>query len=92
MISTGRRRMRRADIGRRSEPADNALLVARQIYSRRVATGWLEEEEYGLRVTVDMRMGSLLSSSGLRASIAMCPSASADWLCRSDLGLRRWPS
>jgi Family of unknown function (DUF5716) len=60
MISTGRRRMRRADIGRLSEPADKALSVARQIYSRLVATGWLEEEEYGLRVTVDMPMGSLL--------------------------------
>jgi hypothetical protein len=60
MISTGRRRMRRADVGRLSEPADKALSVARQIYARLVATGWLEEEEYGLRVTVDMPMGSLL--------------------------------
>ena len=60
MISTGRRRMRRADAGRPSDPADKALTIARQIYTRLIATGWLEEEEYGLRVTVDMPMGSLL--------------------------------
>jgi hypothetical protein len=60
MISTGRRRMRRADAGRASDPADKALTIARQIYTRLVATGWLEEEEYGLRVTVDMPMGPLL--------------------------------
>jgi hypothetical protein len=52
--------MRRADVGRASEPADKALSIACQIYARLVATGWLEEEEYGLRVTVDMPMGSLL--------------------------------
>jgi Family of unknown function (DUF5716) len=51
MISTARRRMRRAD---------KALSVARQIYPPLVATAWLEEEEYGLRVTLDMPMASLL--------------------------------
>jgi hypothetical protein len=60
MISTGRRRMRRVDAGRASDEADKALTIARQIYTRLVASGWLEEEEYGLRVTVDMPMGSLL--------------------------------
>jgi hypothetical protein len=40
--------------------ADKALSVARQIYPRLVATAWLQEEEYGLRVTVDMPMASLL--------------------------------
>jgi hypothetical protein len=60
MISTGRRRIRRADSTRTSEPADKALMLARQVYARLLASGWLEEEEYGLRVTVDMAMGPLL--------------------------------
>jgi hypothetical protein len=60
MVSAGRRRMRRADVGRISETGDKALLIARQLYARLLAWGWLEEEEYGLRVTVDMAMGPLL--------------------------------
>jgi hypothetical protein len=60
MVSAGRRRLRRADTGRFSETGDKALLIARQIYARLLAWGWLEEEEYGLRVTVDMAMGPLL--------------------------------
>jgi Family of unknown function (DUF5716) len=60
MVSAGRRKMRRADIGRISETGDKALLIARQLYARLLAWGWLEEEEYGLRVTVDMAMGPLL--------------------------------
>ena len=60
MVSAGRRRMRRADISRISETGDKALLIARQLYARLLAWGWLEEEEYGLRVTVDMAMGPLL--------------------------------
>jgi hypothetical protein len=60
MVSAGRRKMRRADIGRMSETGDKALVIARQLYARLLAWGWLEEEEYGLRVTVDMAMGPLL--------------------------------
>jgi hypothetical protein len=60
MVSAGRRRMRRADVRRISEAGDKALLIARQLYARLLAWGWLEEEEYGLRVTVDMAMGPLL--------------------------------
>jgi hypothetical protein len=60
MISIGRRRMRRADLTRASEPGDKAIGIARQLYARLLACGWLEEEEYGLRVTVDMAMGPLL--------------------------------
>jgi hypothetical protein len=60
IVSAGRRRMRKADAGRLSESGDKALLIARQIYARLLAWGWLEEEEYGLRVTVDMAMGPLL--------------------------------
>ena len=59
VISTGRRRIKRVAAGK-TEVADKALLIARQIYARLVAWGWLEEEEYGLRVTVDMPMGPLL--------------------------------
>lgn len=60
MVSAGRRRIRKADAGRLSETGDKAMLIARQIYARLTAWGWLEEEEYGLRVTVDMAMGPLL--------------------------------
>ncbi len=60
VISTRRRRLRRADAARGAEAADKALAIARQIYSRLLAAGWIEEEEYGLRVTVDMPMGPLL--------------------------------
>ncbi len=59
VISAGRRRIKRAS-ARKTESADKALLIARQIYARLIAWGWLEEEEYGLRVTVDMSMGPLL--------------------------------
>jgi Family of unknown function (DUF5716) len=60
MISAGRRRIRRADVTKASEKGDKALSLARQLYSRLLAWEWLEEEEYGLRVTVDMAMGPLL--------------------------------
>jgi Wadjet protein JetA len=59
MISAGRRRMKRA-AAIKTETADRALSIARQLYGRLVVWGWLEEEEYGLRVTVDMSMGPLL--------------------------------
>ena len=59
MISAGRRRMKRA-AAIKTETADKALLIARQLYGRLIGWGWLEEEEYGLRVTVDMSMGPLL--------------------------------
>lgn len=59
VISAGRRRIKRAAASK-TESSDKALLIARQIYGRLTAWGWLEEEEYGLRVTVDMSMGPLL--------------------------------
>ncbi|MGO3928368.1 DUF5716 family protein [Rhodopseudomonas pseudopalustris] len=60
VISAGRRRIRRVAVSRSSAAGDKALVLARQIYSRLLSWGWLEEEEYGLRVTVDMAMGPLL--------------------------------
>lgn len=59
VVSAGRRRIKRA-AATKTDTADRALLVARQLYQRLIAWGWLEEEEYGLRVTVDMSMGPLL--------------------------------
>lgn len=59
VVSAGRRRIKRA-AAIKTETVDRALLIARQLYQRLVAWGWLEEEEYGLRVTVDMSMGPLL--------------------------------
>ena len=59
IISAGRRRIKRATAST-TETADKALLIAHQLYDRLIGWGWVEEEEYGLRVTVDMPMGPLL--------------------------------
>ncbi|WP_461314786.1 Wadjet anti-phage system protein JetA family protein [Bradyrhizobium embrapense] len=59
VVSAGRRRIKRSAAGK-TETVDRALMIARQFYQRLIAWGWLEEEEYGLRVTVDMSMGPLL--------------------------------
>jgi Family of unknown function (DUF5716) len=59
VVSAGRRRIKRAATTT-TDAADRALIIARQLYQRLIAWGWLEEEEYGLRVTVDMSMGPLL--------------------------------
>ncbi len=58
IVSTRRRRIR--FVGDSSAGGDKALRLASHIYVRLVDTGWLEEEEYGLRITVDMPMGALL--------------------------------
>jgi len=59
MISAGRRRIRRADISKTSKAVTGDPDCAPAL--RPVLTsGWLEEEEYGLRITVDMPMGPLL--------------------------------
>ncbi len=59
VISAGRRRIKRAT-AITTETSDKALLIAHQIYGRLIGWGWLEVEEYGLRVTIDMPMGPLL--------------------------------
>src|ERR1700730_4456281 len=48
MTSTGRRRMRRADLTRTSEPGDKAIGLAYQLYSRLLALEWLGGEGYGV--------------------------------------------
>jgi len=58
IVSKGRRRLKFAGAG--GETGDKVLKCANQVYQGLVRTGWLEEEEYGLRVTVDMPMGALL--------------------------------
>jgi hypothetical protein len=61
LVSRGRRRIRR--LRRKPETtavADEALQRARHIYVRLVQCGWLEEEEIGLRTTVDMPTGPML--------------------------------
>ena len=83
MVSAGRRRIRKADIGRIFETGDKALLIARQLYSRLLAWGWPEEEEYGLRVTVDMAMGPLLVIQRL-ASLNKGRLATVWWVDRTD--------
>ncbi|WP_244619231.1 Wadjet anti-phage system protein JetA family protein [Rhizobium sp. 18055] len=58
VVSKGRRRLKFAGHG--DEAGDRALKAAQQVYQGLVRTGWLEEEEYGLKVTTDMPMGALL--------------------------------
>ena len=58
VVSKGRRRLKFA--GNSGETGDKVLKAASQVYQGLVRTGWLEEEEYGLKVTVDMPMGALL--------------------------------
>lgn len=58
VVSKGRRRLKFAGNG--DEAGDKALKAAQQVYQGLVRTGWLEEEEYGLKVTADMPMGALL--------------------------------
>ncbi|WP_192246869.1 Wadjet anti-phage system protein JetA family protein [Mesorhizobium silamurunense] len=58
LVSKRRRRLKFA--GEANEAAETALRVASVAYQKLIQTGWLEEEEYGLRVTVDMPMGASL--------------------------------
>jgi hypothetical protein len=58
VVSKGRRRLKFAGTG--GETGDRVLRAANQVYQGLVRTGWFEEEEYGLKVTVDMPMGALL--------------------------------
>ncbi|WP_395676452.1 Wadjet anti-phage system protein JetA family protein [Inquilinus sp.] len=54
------RRMRRRRIETADAQATNEAMVrARHIYNRLIATGWLEETRYGLKVTVDMPPGAM---------------------------------
>ena len=71
LISKGRRRLRFIDTG--GENGDRALRFATHLYQGLLRTGWLEEEEYGLKVTVDMPMGALLvvqRFASLRADVS----------------------
>lgn len=60
-ISSGRRRRlrRRRQPGAHEEATGEAMARARHIYARLLQTGWLEENRYGLRVTVDMPAGAM---------------------------------
>ncbi|QRM32774.1 Wadjet anti-phage system protein JetA family protein [Microvirga sp. VF16] len=58
VVSKGRRRLKFAGNG--GETGDRVLRTAKLVYQGLVRTGWLEEEEYGLKITVDMPMGALL--------------------------------
>ena len=58
VVSKFRRRIKFA--GSSSEAGESALKAAGMVYLKLLQTGWLEEEEYGLRVTVDMPMGASL--------------------------------
>lgn len=55
VVSRGRRRIRFAGEG--NEAGDRALAFATRLYQGLVRSGWLEEDEWGLRVTVDMPLG-----------------------------------
>lgn len=58
LVSKGRRKVRFAGMG--GESGNRALKTAQAVYQALLRTGWLEQEEFGLKVTVDMPMGALL--------------------------------
>ncbi|MER9029917.1 Wadjet anti-phage system protein JetA family protein [Mesorhizobium sp. LNJC405B00] len=54
------RRIRRRKFGSgRSAGDKRSDIRARHIYNRLIATGWIEESRYGLKVTVDMPAGAM---------------------------------
>jgi hypothetical protein len=55
LVSRGRRRVR--FVGEGTETGDRALAFATRLYQGLLRSGWLEEDEWGLRVTVDMPLG-----------------------------------
>lgn len=62
LVPSGRRLKRR---GRRknsdtTDGTDEAQTRARTVYVRLVKSGWLEEVQYGLKITVDMPTGSMM--------------------------------
>jgi len=71
IVSKGRRRIRFA--GSSGETGDKPLKAAQQIYLGLLRIGWLEEEEFGLKVTVDMPIGALLvvqRLAGLKSDVS----------------------
>jgi DNA-directed RNA polymerase subunit F len=58
VVSKFRRRIKFS--GSSNDAGEAALKAAGMVYLKLLHTGWLEEEEYGLRVTVDMPMGASL--------------------------------
>ncbi|NIA70984.1 hypothetical protein HBA54_20500 [Pelagibius litoralis] len=59
LVPSGRRRLKISGAARGAY-AERVNRMAYEAYQRLVQAGWLEEEEYGLQVSVDMPMGALL--------------------------------
>src|SRR3546814_2116743 len=59
LVPSGRRRLKFSGTVRGAF-GERAARKAYEVYQRLVQTGWLDEEEYGLQVSVDMPMGALL--------------------------------
>lgn len=66
-IRTGGRRIRRKRTEKEDHAQDILRLRAQSAYLRLRATGWLEEESYGLKVTVDMSPAAMLLAERLTA-------------------------
>jgi hypothetical protein len=107
LVSKNRRRVRKlkpqvpsgSDFGggtkKAASMADLALQRARHIYVRLVRCGWLEEERFGLRVTVDMPMGPMLlleTLSSLRAGVSTRLGGVVTQIRASLVSLRERPS
>ena len=58
IVSSRRRRVKFQ--GKSTEAGERILKASNGIYLRLLETGWLEEEQWGISVTVDMPMGALL--------------------------------
>lgn len=66
-IRTGGRRIRRSRAAKEDGRQDVLLDRAQGIYRQLLAKGWLEEEVYGIRITVDMPPAAMLLAERLAA-------------------------
>lgn len=64
-IRTAGRRIRRTRTGKDDGRQDVLLERAQRIYWQLVSKGWLEEESYGIRITVDMPPAAMLLAERL---------------------------
>lgn len=66
-VRTRGRRLRRSPGAAGAGAQDEMLNRAWRVYNRLIDTGWLEEDAYGLRVTVDMPPAAMLLADRLAA-------------------------
>ena len=65
-VRGSQRLRRRRTIAADTDATSEAMARARHIYHRMVQTGWLDQSQYGLKITVDMPAGALRLAEFLR--------------------------